>query len=84
MRNAYNEEPFSLEVGGRTVYGMIHHAEHPKAVVISAHGLNGERVANTPNRSFPPSLGGLTVGLQSHSSFPPRLFASENTQIIHR
>ena len=44
MRNAYNEEPFSLEVGGRTVYGMIHHAEHPKAVVISAHGLNGERV----------------------------------------
>ena len=39
---------------------------------------NGERVANTPRRSFPPSLGGRTVAL--HSSRDD----SENSQISHR
>ncbi len=44
MTNALHEEMFSLTVGERTVFGVIHHANNPKAVVISAHGLNGERV----------------------------------------
>ncbi|MBO7354662.1 MAG: SAM-dependent methyltransferase [Lachnospiraceae bacterium] len=38
-------------------------------------GLNGERVANTPMRVFPPSLGGLTVGRQSH--LPGKLPATD-------
>ena len=41
-------------------------------------GRKGERVANTPIRVFPPSLGGLTVGDQSVRS------ALENFQISHR
>ncbi len=44
MRNRLNEEQFSLEVAGRTIYGVIHHVVNPAAIVISAHGLNGERV----------------------------------------
>lgn len=44
MKNRLNEEQFMLEVGERTIYGVIHHVEDPIAVVISAHGLNGERV----------------------------------------
>ena len=41
-------------------------------------GRKGERVANTPKRAFPPSLGGRTVGDQG---FP---LALENSQISHR
>lgn len=44
MKNILGEEQFSLEAGGRRIYGVIHHAENPTAVVVSAHGLNGERV----------------------------------------
>lgn len=44
MKNVLNEEQFSLEVNGRRIYGVIHHADAPTAVIISAHGLNGERV----------------------------------------
>ena len=45
-------------------------------------GRNGERVANTPICSFPPSLGGLTVGCHSSppAGTPPRRFA-ENSHI---
>ena len=38
-------------------------------------GRNGDRVANTPNRVFPPNRGGRTVGDQSSRT------ASENSQI---
>ena len=41
-------------------------------------GRNGERVANTPMRLLPPSLGGRTVGDQ------PSRTAAENCQISHR
>ena len=41
-------------------------------------GRNGDLVANTPHRLFPPSLGGRTVGLQFS------LTTSENSQISHR
>ena len=41
-------------------------------------GRKGERVANTPIRLFPPSLGGRTVGDQPLSRF------SENSQMSHR
>ena len=43
-----------------------------------AFGRNGERVANTPMRSLPPSRGGRTVGDQSSRT------ASENCQMSHR
>ena len=42
-------------------------------------GLKGERVAKTPIRSFPPSLGGLTVGWNVPSSF----FERENSHMSH-
>ena len=41
-------------------------------------GRNGERVANTPMRWFPPSLGGRTVGDQFSRT------ACENCQISQR
>ena len=41
-------------------------------------GRNGERVAKTPIRSFPPSRGGRTVGDQVERA------AFEKTQISHR
>ena len=41
-------------------------------------GRKGERVAKTPIRVFPPSLGGRTVGDQ------PCRTASENCQMSHR
>lgn len=41
-------------------------------------GLKGERVANTPLRTLPPSRGGRTVGDQVS------LWASENSQISQR
>jgi len=43
-KNSLNEQFFSVEAGDRKVYGVIHHTDKPKAIVISAHGLNGERV----------------------------------------
>ena len=36
-------------------------------------GRKGERVANTPIRTFPPSLGGRTVGLQPSDSENPQI-----------
>lgn len=44
IKNSFNEEYFSLDSNGRRLYGIIHNVENPKAIVISAHGLNGERV----------------------------------------
>lgn len=44
MKNILGEEQFALDVGERRIYGVIHHVEKPAAVVVSAHGLNGERV----------------------------------------
>ena len=44
----------------------------------SGLGRKGERVANTPIRTLPPSLGGRTVGDQSARRF------SENPQISQR
>ncbi len=41
-------------------------------------GRKGERVANTPSRTFPPSRGGRTVGDQSCR------LAWENSQMSHR
>ena len=41
-------------------------------------GLKGDRVANTPMRLFPPSLGGFTMGDQ------PSCLTFENPQMSHR
>ena len=45
----------------------------------SEFGLNDERVANTPTLVFPPSLGGLTVGV--HLLLPSSSRFLENCQI---
>ena len=44
-------------------------------------GRNGERLANTPTRTFPPSLGGRTVGEKGSSAGRTE---AENCQSSHR
>ena len=44
-------------------------------------GRNGERVANTPTRLFPPSLGGLTVGDHFFDTFSENCHKATNENI---